>query len=292
MFTHSIGSSPGRILLLVLGINFLAETLIMLAFATVLGPVRYPWFEAAIDATILTLVLTPCLLWWVVRPLTRLSAARAHLLAHLFELSEAERARLGRELHDEIGQSFTSLLIQLKTIIDAGDLQEARATALRLSELGHHMHDEIRGIARGLHPRLLDDLGLAVALGRLCADTEKVHRIPVEFESSGLEERLLPAVELAAYRIAQESLTNAIRHAHPSSIKVQCVRERNQLVLRVIDDGRGFETAAAGMSSEPGLGLHGMQERALAVHGKLKVTSARGRGTTVELVVPTAVGHD
>lgn len=282
---RDLPSAP-RILLLILGINSVAEISVMLLFAAVLGETRYPIIEALLDAMFLSLVLTPCLLIAVVRPIRKVAQMRANLLAHLYQSVEAERSRLARELHDEIGQSFTAMLVHTEMIAQATDLESARAMAGNLRSIGHGLHDDIRRIARGLHPRVLDDLGLTVALERLAAELQTIHGIEVALDTFAFgARRLPPAIELVFYRIAQEAATNAVKHAEAKKLSIELASTPVSVVLKVADNGRGFDAARR---QAGGMGLHSMRERAASVHGRLSIRSRRGAGTTVELAIPLA----
>jgi two-component system sensor histidine kinase UhpB len=139
-------------------------------------------------------------------------------------------------------------------------------------------------VARQLRPGVLADLGLASALAALCSDVAAHSRLSIRRSvSPGLPE-LNPHQELVIYRVAQEALTNVVRHAHASTVTVSLTRLADDVVLEVTDDGM----ATGGLA--PGSGLAGMQERALLVGGRVSVTGASGRGTTVRLTIPVEDG--
>lgn len=212
--------------------------------------------------------------------LERLERERRTSSSRALEAQESERLRLARELHDEIGQRMTALLLELESISrDAGPelapaVNDARESARATLE-------ELRRIARRLRPEALDDLGLRSALTNLCerlsgqADLELSRWIDPELPP------LSPDEELAIYRVAQEALTNAIRHARASRIELWLGREDGALALRVKDDG-------AWIGAEEGAGLTGMRERALMIGGELEVGPANGDGggSAVRLALP------
>ena len=214
--------------------------------------------------------------------LDRLERERRTSSSRALEAQEAERLRLARDLHDEIGQRMTALLLELEGVSrDAGpDLAPAVGGA---RESARATLEELRRIARHLRPEALDDLGLRSALTNLCdrlgaqAGVECVRQIEPDLPP------LTPEEELAIYRIAQEALTNAIRHAGASRIELRLGREDGGVALRVSDDG-------AWAAGEEGAGLTGMRERALMIGARLEAgPAARGNGhagSTVRLSLP------
>jgi two-component system sensor histidine kinase UhpB len=180
---------------------------------------------------------------------------------------EEERKRIARELHDEIGQVLTGVMLQL----DDADAREAV----------RHSLEDVRRIARELRPEMLDDLGLLSAL-RALSNTAAHQGLRVERQLDIGELRLGPEVELAVYRVAQESLTNVMRHAQASEVLVALQQVDGALRLVVRDDGRGLPTG----DGQAGAGIAGMSERALHVGGRLTVASSPGSGTEVRLDIP------
>jgi two-component system sensor histidine kinase UhpB len=208
--------------------------------------------------------------------LDRLEAERRTSGARALAAMEGERMRIARELHDEVGQTLTSVVLQL----DGGSVLEAREAARGAVE-------EVRTIAQGLRPEALDDFGLRTALISLGSSlTDRTGlRVLTRIAPS------LPALEyeheLAIYRVAQESLTNAVRHAGAGSVEVRLEWEADRLVLRVRDDGRGIEPHAADVrGGGAGDGIRGMRERALLIGGRLDVRECPEGGTEVRLEVP------
>jgi two-component system sensor histidine kinase UhpB len=217
-----------------------------------------------------------------------LAAERSRLLAHVFEIQDAERRKMARDLHDEIGQSFTSLLVQLRLLDDAPTLEDARQQVSAIRELSGMIYDQIRGLARGLHPTVLDDLGLAEAVRRLTEEFEAAHGVPVTLHMVGLgKERLPSKIETTVYRIVQESLTNCAKYAHATRIEVNLNRTSRCLTATIADNGQGFNVAESwGAAGAATFGLANMRERALLVQGSLDIHSRPGRGATVALRVP------
>jgi signal transduction histidine kinase len=273
--------SPIRVFLLVLAVVFAAEGAIMLLLP------RLPnvWAEAAFDASVLTAITAPAIWLLSVRPLRRLFEARGSLLRRLFELQEDERARVARDLHDGVGQHLTALLVGLRTIEAAGDLETARARAGELRSFGARAHDEVRALTRGLRPIALEELGLVAALERLCEDVARTHGIETELECDRASiARLAPECETALYRIAQEALSNAARHADPRGVAVRLHQDAQGTLLAVTDDGRGFDPDAR--ADRRGFGLQSIRERAEALGGEVSLRSDPGRGTRLEVRIP------
>ncbi|MES1205559.1 MAG: PAS domain S-box protein [Pseudomonadota bacterium] len=210
------------------------------------------------------------------------------LLNDVLAAQEEERRRIARELHDETAQTLTSLLVGLRTVEEAQDLGHAQGAASTLRVLVSAALDGIQRIAWGLRPSVLDDLGLEEALERLAADVARANTFAVDLHATGARMPRLPeAIEIALYRVTQEALTNAAKHATPKAVSVLIHRNPNVVRLVVEDDGRGFDVAAA--QSDTQLGLVGMRERAHLVGGAMTVESSPGRGTTICVTVPLPV---
>ena len=211
--------------------------------------------------------------------LDRLEAAERAGSAQALAAQEAERHRIAQELHDEVGQSLTVVLLGLKQL-------EARAPAELVEELALLREsaraglDDVRRVARRLRPGVLEDLGLQSALAALVTDFSTSSTAAVRRSFSPGLPALSAEAELVVYRVAQEALTNAARHAGASSVELSLGRLGETVVLEVRDDGRGFDGLGEGS------GLLGMRERAALVRAELTVTSQPRAGTTVRLRVP------
>lgn len=218
--------------------------------------------------------------------------ARAHrdMLARMIAAQEAERARVARDLHDQIGQSLTSVLLGQRLVIDSlsddnPNLAGARSYAEEVRALVTDALGEVRRLAFDLRPTVLDDLGLVAALRRLAADLAERRSLHVEVALGGLRDdsRFAPELETVVYRVVQEALTNVARHAHASHVTVALTVEGTRLRAEVTDDGVGFDPPTGRPTS---LGLAGMTERASLVGGELEIVSVPKVGTTVRLEVP------
>ncbi len=228
----------------------------------------------------------------IVRDITeRVQAAelRTRLLEQVISAQEEERRRIARELHDETGQALMSLLVGLHTIESAPSLAEAQAQAGRFRRVAAQALDEVRRLAIGLRPSVLDDLGLAAALERYATEYSQAYGIAVDLHAPGLNEaRLPPALEITLYRILQEALTNIAKHAGATLVSIVVERQPGQVRAIIEDDGCGFDVDAALQMSRTTkhLGLHSMRERAGLVNGTIAIESTSGRGTTIYVTIP------
>ncbi|MFD5518805.1 HAMP domain-containing sensor histidine kinase [Streptomyces sp. NPDC127066] len=211
--------------------------------------------------------------------LDRLEHERASSSARVLLAQEAERRRIAQELHDEVGQSMTAILLALERAADDAD-EPLRGDLRQVQEITRGSLDEVRRLARRLRPGVLEDLGLISALTSLTGEfsTHVGLRVVRRFDT-GLPE-LDDQTELVLYRVAQEALTNAARHAEASRIEVSLHHTDEAVVLTVVDDGRGNGVA------REGAGIRGMRERALLIGATLDVTSPPQAGTQIRLTVP------
>ncbi|MDN5913900.1 MAG: histidine kinase [Pseudonocardia sp.] len=213
--------------------------------------------------------------------LDRLEAERSASSAEALAAQEGERQRIARELHDEIGQSLTAVLLSLKPVADRAP-PDLRADLHDVTETVRSSLEEVRRIARRLRPDVLEELGLPSALSALASEFTEVSGLPVERSSPPELPELSPEVELVLYRVTQESLTNVARHAGATRVRLCLTGTSRALILQVSDDGRG------GVHTE-GAGIRGMRERALLIGARLTVSAPeRGPGTVVGLTVPLA----
>jgi signal transduction histidine kinase len=205
------------------------------------------------------------------------------LAASLITAQEQERKRISRELHDDLNQRVAVLLLEVaalqKELTERTPKIRKRLRYLN-KELGT-LSDDLRHIAYQLHPVVLEHLGLKIALESHCEDFSTRTGIGVEFREHDSPDSFNPEVALGLYRVAQEALSNAARHGHPTKITVELTRKDPSVVLLIKDNGTGF--AAAGKS---GLGITDMEERARLVNGTFSIRSRPGQGTEVEVRVP------
>jgi PAS domain S-box-containing protein len=217
-------------------------------------------------------------------------AADIHRLLLERELmaQEGERRRIARELHDEAGQLLTSLLVAIKSLEASKDLATCKTLGRKMRKVTAQALDEVGRLARGLHPIALDDYGLEAALTRYVTDYSANHKMKVKLTLDGLDsKRLPPAVQIALYRVLQETLTNVSRHAHAKNVRVVFNHTASGLEMSVIDDGRGFDTSAVGLEKPSHLGLRSIRERMALLGGTAAFNSGR-KGTQVSLQIPLA----
>ncbi len=215
------------------------------------------------------------------RMMRRLEAERRRAGSATLQAQEEERARVARDLHDEVNQSLTGLLLRLEAAREAAP-PELEAELAETKALANQAMRELLSLARQLRPTALDDLGLAAATA---GQVEQLARgeIEAEFEAEGDFSDLSDDAQLVVYRVAQEALSNAARHSGAGRVEVRLRHlDDDGVELTVVDDGRGF----AFEESERGLGIGGMRERALLIGGELTIESRPGRGTTVRLTLP------
>jgi two-component system, NarL family, sensor histidine kinase UhpB len=192
---------------------------------------------------------------------------------------EGERKRVAQELHDELGQSLTGIVLVLSRLADRAD-GELRGELLDAQEAMRATLDDVRSLARRLRPEALDDLGLVPALNALIASFAEASGLRIERSVAENLPELTADAELAVFRIAQESLTNAARHAHAHNVQLELRRANgNGVRLHVRDDGVGLAGAPIGR------GIRGMQERALHVGGRLELFSPAAGGVEVRLTI-------
>jgi two-component system, chemotaxis family, CheB/CheR fusion protein len=216
---------------------------------------------------------------------SRHATAQGHvtrLMQKLVTAQEEQRARIARDLHDQLGQQLTTLRLTLERLHSRQQPDAAENEVVRALALTRQIDTEVDFLAWELRPALLDDLGLAAALPQFVAEWSTHYKIPTEVRANGLGTvQTSREVEITFYRIAQEALNNIVKHAHASRADVILESRDGSLVLVVEDDGVGFDLSSAEASH--GIGLLGMRERAALVGATLDVESSPGNGTSVFL---------
>jgi two-component system sensor histidine kinase UhpB len=195
---------------------------------------------------------------------------------------EAERLRIARGLHDEVGQVLTGVLLQLDAVADA-IAADRRDELVETKQAVRQALEEVRRISSELRPEMLEHLGLVSALTELATTFSRLSAIPIERRFAAELPPLTADAELAVYRIAQESLTNVARHAGARRVTIALELGADSVVLLVADDGHGF---AGGAAPEGHGGLRGMRERAVLVGGTLDIGPGRDGGVEIRLEVP------
>jgi two-component system, NarL family, sensor histidine kinase UhpB len=215
------------------------------------------------------------------RMLERLEGERRRSGQLVLKAQEEERKRVARDLHDEVNQALTALLLRLEAAAQNAPAA-LREELEETKRLANRAMAELLDLARQLRPTALDDHGLGPALGAHVREYDRRGPLKASLNFDPELKDLPQDVELVVYRVAQEALTNAARHSGARKIDVTLGRVDAQVVLEVSDDGAGFAFA----DEAKGLGLSGMRERALLVDGTLEIDSRPGRGTTIRLEVP------
>lgn len=211
--------------------------------------------------------------------LDRIETERRESAHRALAAQESERVRIARELHDEVGQMLTAVALQAEREADASSPKSPVLN--EIAKTIHRSLEEVRRIARELRPEALDDLGLVDALISLCLRMERQGTTRVQRELEGGLPQLSSEDELVIYRVAQEALTNAFRHAQASLVRVALRRISGGVALTVTDDGRGLPVPLREQTS----GLAGMRERAMLIGATVEIESPPGAGVEVRLTV-------
>jgi two-component system sensor histidine kinase UhpB len=213
-----------------------------------------------------------------------------NLAGRLIVAQEAERARIARDLHDDVSQQLAGISIALSNLKrqvgrqnEAEDQVQSALTSLQQRTIA--LAENIRFLSHDLHPGLLTHAGLVAALKGHCDELRRLHAVDVTFRADDDLGPIGQEVELCLYRVAQEVLRNTVRHAHASHASVLLVRSTSGAELTITDDGKGFDSARSGRSS--GLGLLSINERVRLAGGTVRVITELNKGTTVRVRIPT-----
>ncbi len=211
----------------------------------------------------------------------------------MIDAQEAERTRIARDLHDDLSQQLAGVGIMLSALKrnlgkphSAEDVDRAFAT---LQARTATAAETVRQLSHELHPSVLEHAGLVATLKRHCADLAQQHGVEVAFHAGDDLDSLRPDVALCLFRVVQEALTNAVRHANPRRIDVQLATAGDGVELSVVDNGIGFVTHERAGS---GLGLRSIDERVRLVHGRVQVQSRLAEGTRLLVRIPQAAAQD
>jgi two-component system sensor histidine kinase UhpB len=213
------------------------------------------------------------------RMLDRLEDERRESALRELAAQERERARIARELHDEVGQMLTAIALRAERAA-AEPASEQREALLEISQTALGSLEDVRRIGRELRPEVLDDLGLINAVIALCGRVDRQRGLRVRRSLDWQLPELAPEVELVIYRVAQEALTNVLRHSNANEVVVALSQADDAVVLEIRDDGRGLQPGAKER------GLRGMRERAMVINASLEVDGRPDGGTRVSLRVP------
>jgi signal transduction histidine kinase len=220
-----------------------------------------------------------------------LTADRAHMRAlasQVISAGDAERASLARELHDSTAQTLAAVMLEMSVAVNENRDQSLQPRLERVKAIAADVLDEVKLLAHTVHPRVLDDLGLEAALEHLAREAMVRSQVPVLVSVEALAEPLSKGVTSVLYRVAQEAVNNALKHAVPRTISIHVNVQAGVAHLEVRDDGSGFDAKDA-ERRRPGMGLFTMRERAALVGGALEILSRPGAGTRVVATVPLSV---
>ena len=212
-----------------------------------------------------------------------------HLAGRLIEAQDAERARIARDLHDDVSQQLAGLSIAVSNIKRRMDElrvgADLRADLRALHHRASTLAQNVRHLSHDLHPTVLRHAGLVAALTSYCAELERVHGTPLTCTAEGEVESMAPEVALCLYRIAQEALRNVVAHAGASRADVRLLRNGEHAEITIVDDGKGFDFASS-IERGKGLGLVSIKERVRLTGGTVSVESEWKKGTRVHARIP------
>ncbi|MDZ4185195.1 MAG: sensor histidine kinase [Desulfuromonadales bacterium] len=286
--------TPERMLILLAALIFIAEVFTM--FLLDLLPPLTQYWDALLDSTVLLFVLSP-VYFFLYRPFwlerQRREDEVRHLSRQLLHAEEMTRTRVARDLHDEFGQGLTALQLGIETLKNSLPLSQGKELALcrRLSEMIAQLGKHVRSMTTELRPSMLDNLGLVPTLRWLSQQfSERYSGISVDLQVVDESERLAPEIEIALYRVCQESLNNVAKHANARLVRITMIRTKKLLTLAIVDDGNGFDTELcyATAKDHQKYGLLGMRERIAELGGTFSVISTPAEGTSVRVQLSLA----
>jgi two-component system sensor histidine kinase UhpB len=240
------------------------------------------------EAPLMLTVLSLGLAWYAWRrraDTVQLLLHNRELAQRLIKVQDHERIAIARELHDDLAQHCTAIRLEAAFIERSRDVALIAASAQRTSAAAAALQQSVRRLLRRLRPSELDALGLVAALQSLCDDWHARSGLRCSFVHHGVAQPLGEALDTAVYRVVQEALSNVIRHARASGVRIELTADDQTLTLCVQDDGQGFDATR----TTRGLGLLGIAERASALGGRLLATSSPGAGARLSLTLPRKV---
>jgi two-component system NarL family sensor kinase len=243
---------------------------------------RIAWFEAMTNLISISLFNTQLL-----NDLQAKQTALQEAWKAVTDAQEVERRRLSRELHDEVGQALTSLMLRLKALQTETDVELITDRLNGLRYLTGKTLEEVRRISMDLHPVVFDELGLIPAIRAFVRERSALTKTEITFQTVGRQRSLRPEIEIACYRAVQEGLTNIIRHANAQQARVELNYDNHAVRLTIADDGVGMPL----QSEQQGVGLLGMLERVRLAGGSMSVDSIPGSGVFLTIIFPNAVSE-
>ena len=212
----------------------------------------------------------------------KLQAERSKQINSFLDGQEDERKRLSRELHDGIGQSLIGIKMRLD-MLKLNDEPKNIETLSLAKEFVNHTIQEIRRVSNNLLPSVLQDIGLKLAIEKLCSDTQKNADISIHFDLESLTKINNDKIKTYLYRITQEAIHNAVKHSKASEMTIMVLQESSKVRLIIEDNGVGFDIESL---TERGNGLYYMQERAAILGGEITISSSKGNGTYIDVRIP------
>jgi len=202
---------------------------------------------------------------------------------------EEERRRVAREIHDGPAQTLANIVLRLEIAEKLLEFDPTRVKAelIDLKNLVRSNLQDIRRIIFDLRPMALDDLGIVPAISKYLDNFQENYGITCKFQVEGREKRLLPVLEVAFFRLVQEGMTNVAKHAHSSKANILLNYQDEWTIVRIQDYGKGFEVNSALITPGEHFGLIGMRERVEMFSGHFSIQSTLGKGTTIELSIPS-----
>jgi len=275
--------------LTLLAVVFVTEYAVMLILFRLFPARSSPMLLSAVDAIILTLILAPVLWWTLVRPIAETNRLRSQFLSDLFAQIEIDRRQTAYELHDGVGQSLTLLISGLRSAKSCRAVEECAGRVNGFQRLAEDALADVRRLALGLRPNLLDDLGLAAAVERLVEDVRAHCPIHISLDVSGvIGLQFSEQVATAVFRIVQEALANVMKHSNAKQATVAIRQANGGVVVEVCDDGCGIAPERLRTLPAGHLGFRGMRERAALLGGKFTLGhTLGGGGTRVSVTIPT-----
>lgn len=212
---------------------------------------------------------------------------RDTLINKLIMVQEEERKRISRELHDEVGQALTTMLVSMRILSDGAQDERQRQILLGARDLAADTLNSIRILAVNLRPPVIDDLGLVPAMKKYIADFRNLHHIQVDFNTIGASIDVASHTAITLYRIMQESLINVVKHSNAQKVWIEIEIRQNHISLCIEDDGKGFSSEDLSKKRrENRLGVYGMEERIQLLGGTFQMKSEVGEGTKIMVIVP------
>lgn len=281
--------SPLFMFVAIMAMIFIVEAAVMLALPLVTNSGTHPVVGLLVDACLLVAILCPGVWMLVVRPVRRLAQERGELLRELTASVEGERTRLAHELHDELGQIQTAILLTAKAGEQSGSIEVMHERMRTIQELASSAIGATRRLACGLSPVVLEEFGLAVAISRLAEEWNASGSVDVQVDCRLHDQRFQSDIELCVFRVVQEATVNAVRHGRAGHVQVCVEWQAGLLTIHVSDDGHGLEPRPELKAASLGMGLRGMRQRVELLGGTFAIEPMKDGGMKVVGKLPAEV---